>query len=210
MKDLKTVSIYNKHNFEIAKLCTKESRYHVCDVVHLTESFTEVTNGHYLVRVESAKENPEGLPSRSPDDKPIAADKTDIVIPVDTATAIEKALPKNSSIPALKNAWITDRSNEKATDIMTTDLELDRHFTIPKNGDHQYPSTKTIWPEDKNKVISIGFNPDYMKRLCDIFTKQKLGVVTLSLYGKDAVMLLEGKNTDTGQKTTMLLMPKKS
>ena len=207
MKDLKTV--YNKHNFEIAKLCTKESRYHVCDVVHLTESFTEVTNGHYLVRVESAKENPEDLPSRSPDDKPIAADKIEVLIPMDTATAIEKALPRNPSISVLKNAWLTGRSNEKATDIMTTDLESDRHFTIPKNG-NRYASTEKIWPEEKNKVISIGFNPDYMKRLCDIFTKQKLGVVTLSLYGKDAVMLLEGKNTDTGQKTTMLLMPKKS
>ena len=209
MKDLKTVSIYNKHNFGIAKLCSKEDRYDVYNTIHLTKDFTEVTNGHYLVRIESIKENPEDLPSRSPDDKPIATDKIEVLIPMDTATAIEKALPRNPSISVLKNAWLTGRSNEKATDIMTTDLESDRHFTIPKNG-NRYATTEKIWPEDKNKVISIGFNPDYMKKLCDIFTKQKLGVIKLSLYGTDAAMLLEGNNIDTGQKTKMLLMPKKS
>jgi len=55
--------------------------------------------------------------------------------------------------------------------------------------------------------LELGFNPDFMIKLCQQFKKNNVKIVKLSLNGSTSPMQLDGRNSDTDQKIMALLMP---
>jgi len=81
-----------------------------------------------------------------------------------------------------------------------------------RNQEGRYYDTEKIIPVAKPK-IKLGFNAEYMKRLCDQVTKMGIKGVELSIYGETKPMRITGKTTDTEtgaeQGVLILLMPMK-
>ena len=81
--------------------------------------------------------------------------------------------------------------------------------TTPVNAkriEGKFPRTDMIWP-DKEPVLELGFNPDYMMKLCQQFKKMDISYVHLKLHGSQSAMELTGESMETGQKVRALLMP---
>lgn len=204
--------LYNKHNFQIASLSPGDQRYYL-DGIFVTPDYTEVTNGHYLVRVT----RPEGL---KVEDLPVIPDhkvkrftkkerdeKEDhFILPAAAAKEIEKAIPgKNGTMPILSNAWITNKTKGDQVEFITTDLETARPF-LARKVEGKWPKTEAIWPTE-DPGLTIGFNPDYMIKICQQFKKMDIRFVKLDLYGLTKSMQLSGKNLDKGQEIKAVLMP---
>ncbi len=198
--------IYNRNNFAIAVLAPGAER-HYLDGIHITPEFTEVTNGHYLVRVS----RPEGLEVA---DLPAVHEimtgkkkgqKIDFILPASAAKEIEKAIPKNGTIPILRNAWLGDNTNEEYIEFISTDLETHRPIKARKI-EAKYPNTEAVLPKTPPNM-SIGFNPDLMIKLCQQFKKMKINAVKLDLRGITEAMALSGQCPETLQKIEALLMP---
>jgi len=159
--------IFNKTNFRIHSLAEKEARYYL-NGIHVTPDYTEVTNGHYLIRVDAPYK---GKRKEALKDCPIVNEQSPIekecefVIPADTAKEIEKNIPKERSLTQLNNAWVVEDKEETAT-FVTTDLETTKPVTFRKV-DEKFPRTDAIIDDVSKKApITIGFNAEYMMKIC--------------------------------------------
>lgn len=202
--------MYNKTNFRIASLAPGDQRYYL-NGIHITEDFTEVTNGHYLMRVDSVKKGEhDDLPER----EGLKPDKSEIncTIGAKVSKEIEKAIPiyrKVSSLPILQHSWIVQNGVENGqVKFMTTDLEQDKVITADKI-DGKFPSSdKVLADAKKEKVVAeISFNAEYMMKLCEQFKKAEIKKVRLTIHGETKAMELKGENIDEQQKIKALLMP---
>jgi len=92
--------IFNKTNFRIYSLAEKEARYHL-NGIHVTPDYTEVTNGHYLIRVDAPYK---GKRKEALKDCPIVNKQAPVtrecefVIPTEAAREIEKNIPKERGL----------------------------------------------------------------------------------------------------------------
>ena len=202
------VKVFNRGNFSIAALAGKEESWGDSpqSKLHITPEFTEVTNGHYLLQVSrpevEKEEIPNGRDGESPIDEPVT-----MLMSRDRALQIEKAIPKNGNHPILNNAWPVNQTDNSVS-FLTTDLQKEDVIKAEKE-DGRYPATDIIWPKD-NPVIEIGFNPDYMIKLCQQFKKNSSAReprVKLTIYGDKTAMKLEAAETETEQEVKALLMP---
>lgn len=203
--------MYNKTNFRIASLAPGDQRYYL-NGIHITEDFTEVTNGHYLMRVDSVKKSEhDELPERE-GLKPVK-DEINCTIGAKVSKEIEKAIPiyrKVSTLPILRHSWIVQNGAESSqVKFMTTDLTEDRVITADKI-EGRYPSSdKVLADAKKEKVVAeISFNSEYMMKLCEQFKKAEIKKITLTIRGETKAMELKGENVDEQQKIVALLMPR--
>ena len=202
---------FNRANFSIASLADEDRRYLG---VLVTNEKTEVTNGHYLLRVTTPDLNPEDYPTGPNGHKPIDKDFR-CILSKDSAKQIEKAIPRGpkvGSLPILKNTWVVD-DNEETIGFVATDLDTWSPITARKV-DGRWPNTdndSTIWPKDE-PVLEIGFNLEYLEKLCkemkSIIGKSKSNpLAKFTFYGSEKPVKIEADNLDTGQDVTALLMP---
>lgn len=197
--------MFNKTNFRISALLPKDG---FLTHLHLTDQFTEVTNGHYLIRVDAIKSfNYEDLPKV--DDIEPTVGPVECLVTADTAKAIEKAIPKMRTLPMLEHAWIGGNGNKDTTTFITTDLETETPITSINPQDVRYPKTDEIWPKG-DPEFEIAFNPDYMSKLCQQYVKAGITKITLAIHGDKQAMKLTGTNTEKEQEVKALLMPMRS
>lgn len=202
--------MYNKTNFRIASLAPGDERYYL-NGIHITEDFTEVTNGHYLMRVASVKKGEHNeLPERE-GLKP-AKGEINCTIGAKVSKEIEKAIPvrrKVNTLPILQHSWIVQNgAGNGQVKFMTTDLEQDQIITADKI-DGQYPRTdKVLDTIKKEKVVTeISFSAEYMMKLCEQFKEAEIKKITLTIHGETKAMELKGENVNEQQKIVALLMP---
>lgn len=199
--------IFNKINFRIHSLATKGSGDY-SNGIRITPYFTEVTNGHYLVRVNTPfksqwKKILKDLPLS--DHKPIEKE-CEFIVHANAAKEIEKNIPNSKTHPISNHAWIVADEKEKAT-FFTTDLQTEKPVTFRKS-DVQYPDTDAIIEERKGKApIVIGLNPDYMMQICQQYKKADIRCVSLSLYDLHKAMKIMGTSVESQQTITTILMP---
>lgn len=203
--------IFNRTNFRIHSLVPKDEYGYQVKGLHVTPDYTEVTNGHYLIRVDAPfKGSREEMITDLPIVNGHAAVKKgcEFIIPVAAAKEVERNIPKKSGMPILENAWLVDDKEEEAT-FMTTDLETHKPVSFRKIL-RKFPNTEAVIPKEK-APISIGFDPDYMMQLCQQYKKAGIDCVSLSLYGLTKAMKIEGTtDAETDQSITSVLMPKKN
>lgn len=200
--------MFNKTNFRIASLLkTGQWKQRPHDYLHVTDGFTEVTNGHYLMRVDSVKLfKKEGLPIIA-NIKPKKG-KTECLVSKETAQLIEKTIPKSKDLPILEHAWIGANNDKEKTTFVITDMVTETPI-VSRNADFQYPATTKLFQKQKEKEpkIEIALDPDYMARLCQQFVKAGITYIKLAIYNETETMRLIGTNTETQQEIKALLMP---
>jgi len=193
---------FNKNNFSIASLVKREQRR---DQVHITDNHTEVTNGHFLVRISSGemkKEDlPESLAGLKPDETPI-----NTVISCSSAKKIHDAIPVVTHRPILNTAWQGKNSDEAFIEFLATDLESWTPV-VARRLEERFPDTDKVLAKEEPQV-KIAFNVDYMKRLCEQLARMGIKTTKLNIYGEKEAMEMKAQ-TDDGQDVTILLMPVK-
>lgn len=195
--------IYNKYNFSIRVLAGGGNPFYG-DSLHITKEYTEVTNGHYLVRVYiPVDNNVDELPDCGYD---VAEDFNGRVISTKLAKDVEDSIPKSCHIPILKNAWITKNTTDKKIEFCTNDLEVVKPI-ISNVEESKYANTEAVIPKETPE-IDIGFDPDYMIKILQQFKKMGIDVVNLEIFGDDRAMKLNGETYEK-QKIVAVLMPKK-
>lgn len=203
--------IYNRNNFSIASLCPgDEGRYYI-NGIHFTPEHTEVTNGHYLARVsvpftgKALKEALNDLP-KVEHYEPKNNGKEEFTFPAKECIEVERTIPKERHLRQLNNAWITKNTTEEEAEFVTYDMNTTRPVKARKV-EGRWPNTDMIMPKDTPEM-TIGFNPEYMLKICQVFKKMKLNAIRLDLYGDKKAMRMVGK-TEDGQEVIVLLMPMK-
>lgn len=201
----------NRANLEIAALAsTDASRLGLCSV-RVEAGRTMATDGHALGIVAT--------PALDPKDYPAVGGLTETdagfqpcSIPVDTAKALLRAIPKRSHVPVLACAKV-DVAASNANGVfraVTTDLET----TTPVEGrkiEASYPDVDQVVPSGK-PAHTTAFDASLLGKV--LTTAVKMGLrgrtptVTLAFYGKDG----EGPvkitaETEAGQAVTFVVMP---
>ena len=200
------MKVFNKNNFMIHLLAPKDTAYYQHNI-RITNDFTEVTNGYYLLRVSSKEEKKENLPET--DNLKPSKRKIDTIISANSAKEIEKAIPKKHWNPILNNVWVGQNTNKETIEFISTDLDTWKPVIARKCIEVKYPNTDKIMTDKlKDKPSAeICFSPTYMEQICQQFRKAEIGMIKLSFYGANKAMKLEGTKIESNQKITVILMP---
>ena len=200
-EETRSSNIFNGDNFAISALCDKRSY----PVVRVNSEFTEVTNGDYLFHMPTPKIVGDDLPLGS--SKELRDEKErDFVISELAAKDIEKNIPKGS-MPILKNVWLVESLNENTASFLMINLDVEKKISV-RIEDTRFPNTESVWPKGVPE-IEIGFNPEYMIKLCQQFIKsddRKVKAIRMKIYGKLQPIELQSTKQD-GQLPKALLMP---
>lgn len=201
------VGVLNKFSLDLVMLVDKT---YLIKGIHVTSDFTEVTNGHYALRITNVKIWADDYPVGPGDEKiEVYTEPIDIVIPENVARRMQKNLPVRMNMPILQSAVPGQNTKKDGTNVefITYDLEIWSPINF-RPDDLTYPDLDKVLPTEHPELV-LGFDPDYMIKLCQQFKKNGVETVKLSLYGENKVMQLEGKNMETSQELKALLMPKK-
>jgi len=205
------VGVLNKHSLDLFLLVDKNKamKRDVLNGIHVTGEFTEVTNGHYAMRISNNHMHHDDYPNGPNGEKISDKKEVDIVVPVEVAKKLQKNLPKMKSLPMMENAVFGENTKEDNSnvEIITYDLEAWNPVNF-KPIEDKFPDMDAVIPK-KQAEIEIGFNPDYMIKLCQQFKKNGVDTVKLSIHSPTEVMVLDGWNSRTDQEIKALLMPKK-
>lgn len=202
--------IYNRNNFSIASLCAEKERYYLHGI-HFTPEHTEVTNGHYLVRVSapfSGKDLETALNDLPKVEgyEPKENGEECFTFPATTCVEVERSIPKERVLTQLNHAWITKNTTKEEVEFVTYDMNTTKPIKAKKI-EGRWPNSDMIMPKDEPEM-TLGFNPDYMLKICNVFKKMKLKEIRLDLFGDKKAMRMTGK-TEEGQEVVVLLMPMK-
>ncbi len=197
----------HKSELELVKALGSDSEMagrYMTAAVAVTPKYSEITNGHFLVRQYADrlpiadypdKGRPEGLDT-DPGPAPI-------LIPMAVAKAAAAALPKKSTLPILTTALVGRQNG--STVVESTDLDS---WNVKK-----IESVAGAWP-DTEKVIpngstvateTIGFNPDYLMRIGKLFKDRGVKAVKMELYGPGMAVKMTGAIPDGGRLEAVLM-----
>ncbi|HYT08947.1 MAG TPA: hypothetical protein VEL77_14985 [Rugosimonospora sp.] len=208
--------LLNRHNLNIAALCSKEASRFSLQALYVTPQATVETDGHQLVSVTLAP----GLQAESfpePPNTPKAVDEwKPFLLPASEALAIAKALPKKSKIPALECAAVTDETDGHGhSAISVTDLEFARVFRTRKP-EGNFPDYERIMPKLKNATFQVAFDAALLVRVLNRIVAFQQGqgnakggnpaTVTFSFTDKNHAVRLDAKGGED-QQLTAVVMP---
>jgi hypothetical protein len=199
--------VLNKYNLELANLaCKSESRYALCGI-QVTKERTVVTDGHLLVTITAPEFERENIPLiegivPTEDMKPF-------IMPAKEALAISKAIPKNSRIPILGNAFIEAGEGDQVK-AAVTDCASPRIFSFRKEPG-VYPDYSKVIPAPESAEVSICLDANLLikllKSLAPLATKKDSAPVIVRFSDPTNPIRIDALNEDTGQKGIGVLMP---
>jgi hypothetical protein len=209
--------LLNKHNLNIAALCSKEESRFTLKAILVTPEASVETDGHQLIKVTLPNLKVESFPDIANKPKPVDTWKP-FLLPASEALNIVKALPKKSSIPVLKCAAVTEATDQNGhASILVTDLEMTREFN-PKKPEGNFPDYERVMPKDEEVEYRTAFNPELLgrvlKQVQDFISEDKTvrrGIrhfngCILSFTKPNGALRIEAKN-DEGQTMTAVVMP---
>jgi len=133
--------MYNKENFAVAKVASKDQgRYHL-NSVYCHPKYTVGCDGHALLIVTAPKVDIEEMPI--PADGELTDKFEPFILDLKDAQKVEKSIPKKSCLPILHHVAILKPDNGNAK-LFTTDLQS-QNITVSRKVDGEYPQ--------------FGFNP---------------------------------------------------
>lgn len=179
-------------------------------MVHVTQKFTEVTNGHFLVRVSTPANGTE-LPKKR-GYTPIDKKRIDVCIPVETAKSLVTAIDstKNSSIPTSGLMWIGRNTDKDIVEFLTQAGEQFIAVSATVDGS-KFPDTENLVRDKKLRrkpKARVSFDPRMMQKLCTYLDKVGVTCVKLEVRGEDQPMVLKA---EAGSENVLILaMPMKT
>lgn len=198
----------NKFNLLVAKVASKDVRRQNLNSVYFDTDGTLATDGHKIVKIGYPEQYPtEELPTK----EPISGEAKDLVpflLPREAAAGLEKSQPKIKHMPILNNIFldVTKTNSSGSAHFMTTTLDSESRPAIKKM-DYTFPPYKQVIPQQKDRVLRIGFNCKYMAEICEIASKMGLEECVFEFYGDVSPVKITGKNKETGQDFMALVMP---
>ena len=199
--------IYNKNNFQIADLAPKEGKYYQ-NGVHVTNDYTEVTNGHYVVRISTPKDGKK-MVGEFPllnGKKPVELNDGGCVISSKFAKAVSDAIPKKPARSVLENT-VTVEAAKDDIEFAVTDLDVTR-FLRGRKVDDKFPDIDAVIPKQNSEHV-VSINPDYLIKILQQFKKMKIETVRFDFYDENQPIKITGKD-DKEQECFALLMQMKT
>lgn len=204
--------IFNKKNFLIFALAPSGNDYgSKTGGIHVTHKHTEVTNGHYAVRIAVP---PNGdakveLP-KSKHHKRFKRKRIDVVISKAAAESVLKGIP-GTGFACDSLTWVGRRTEDEHTEFVSSEFGITRSAVV-ENIEGKFPDIEPVIKSQslrRKPRVEVGFNPEYMKKLCDFFIKSKIRNVKMSLFAPDKAMVLEDSHDgkEGRQAVYVLLMP---
>lgn len=197
--------MYNKENFTVAKIASKEQTRYNLNGIYCHPKFTVGCDGSMLMIVTAPKTKTEDMPV------PAEGELTDkfepFILDLQDAQKVEKSIPKKSHLPILQHVGILKSDNGNAK-LYTTDLQS-QNITISRKIDGKYPQFGKVLPKHKPiKVIKV--QTKLLKILVDTIEDAQGSInmpyVDLKIYKDDGIIGLSSINNDTGQRITAVLM----
>lgn len=189
--------LLNQANLDTAQFTKRDGGEMPIGGVHITEKYTEATNGKCAIRLP--------LPDVDPEDfvtTPGEGVEGDIVLPVDILNSMK--IPRKTHIPILQNACLS--KNEDHYYLSTTDLgTMSTAKAAPIEG--KFPEIDKVTPTRK-PGYSITFNAKLLKEICSYVARHDsdYGKMKFSFYGETRAAKIDFE-TDQEQKGFFLLMP---
>ncbi|MDE1767363.1 MAG: hypothetical protein KGI27_13985, partial [Thaumarchaeota archaeon] len=199
--------LYNRWNFELAKLAPKEDNRYMLSALLVEPGATVETDGHHLVKVTTPNHGTDFDQYPKPEGFSTIRPNKNHLLPRSAALDIAKNCPRKQSIPVLENAAMLEQP-EGQIGFVTTDLETAKPVVV-KETKGQFPNYQAYIPND-GATLTIGFNAQYMADLCSFMAKAgnaRSHAVKMEFYGPDKPVKMTAKNPDTGQEITAVLMP---
>jgi len=208
----------NKHNLNIAQLCSKEESRFTLQGILVSPEGTVVTDGHVLMKVT--------LPDMPEDSAPVidgctpTAEFKPFILPKAAALDIAKQIPKSSTIPVIQNVFVGSETDAETVDpksdepkpvvLGVTDLETPKVFR-PKRLTGNFPDYTRVIPKDETAEFAIGMDMKLLSRLVkqlDSFIDNKsISAATLYFKDEDSAMWIKARNAETGQEAVAIGMP---
>ena len=206
-------SLYNRHNFTIAKMAAKESSRYVLNAILVTEDGTKCTDGHRLIEVS--------CPNMERDQFPvvpgveIAKNGNRFLFPAKSALELSKQIPRRETIPVLNTACpleprLDDKGEVQEVGFVTTDLDSAKPMIVRKMSG-TFPDTAHCYPRPEDEKFKIAVNSKYLRDMADwfdSFIENPSKAMVMTFYGPDRPILFEATNDGgNGQYAKALLMP---
>jgi hypothetical protein len=200
--------VFNKHNFEIAKLAsTEESRFTI-NGIYVTPGATYVTDGHLAVKVTAPAVQPSLFPAT--DGIEAAEWFSPFVLDRETALKVAKAIPKkggpSSQIVAIDTSTEVDSSATMAVNELVRQ-DIIRSQKLPS----EFPDIEKILPDPNAARFTIAFSPALLLSLAQQIDKfcggMQVPTVVIRLYDAQKGVRFDADGID--QKLTAVLMPQR-
>lgn len=179
-----------KHNFEAAKICTKEvDRGYGLNLLQVSQERTAATDGICLIIVNgTADEGPELEP---------------VLITREDALAIAKGPKKDGVVHYAVN-------EDTSLSFFPTYGCVDDQVKASLIGD-RFPNVDLVIPRDEPSV-TFKLDGEVLGKLIPVLTrlaktKTAAGELTFSFHGDDKAIKIEAENPDTGQGAVAVIMP---
>jgi len=204
--------IFERSNFFLHTLlgAVKYGLPHVT-VVHVTQKYTEATDGHFLVRVSTPNGDTKVELPRKRGYTPFSKKRIDVCIPVATAKSLVTAIDatKNSRLPTEGLMWVGRNTDKESVEFLTQtpDQFMAVNATVD---DGRYPKTDGVINDKKLRrkaKARVAFSPKLMAKLCSYLDRVGATAVTLEVRADDQAMVLKAKSGTSD--VLMLLMPMK-
>ena len=199
--------LLSKAELGLTSIASKEELRH-WNRIHITEKYTEATDGNCLVRVKKDTMDPADYPVAGIPGHEFEKD-VDIQIPIDSLKNFKG--PAKSKMPILEYACVS--ANEKETFISSTDLHSLNSVTIPGSvQDDTYPDVEATIPRFEPDAIKFGINARLLEKVVDYATKhgnKTMVGMTWTIpkdYDGKGPIQIEFK-TEAGQEVLALVMP---
>lgn len=209
----------NKHNLKVADFASKDTVRPVLNAVKFEPGRTIATDGVKLCIVETPKIEEKDFDELTGKDVdyllklPKRTKSWEGIVPVEMVKEVSRSLPKNSSLPILDNAYISENSDSQTVEIVTTDLSISRKpqaMTVQGN----FPDVDKMLEEKVKKVAPQARVTIDIKLLKEIAASletmtDKNNYVELELRGQNDPVVLR-TTTPENQEVTAVVMPIRS
>lgn len=206
------ITVFNKTNLNVSKLCDISRQYLG---LHVTNNYTEATDGHIAVRVEALKQDPEDMPGCPGEfnQAPIEED-FNVIINKDNAAKLLKSLPK-SSLPIIdRKTWVYSNDKEMIGFSMT-DLESWNPLILRKE-EATFPDIDAVLPKEDKQGFEITLDANILSKLANFYASNCKNSIKLIFHkddsgdlNPDGIIMFQGVTEDE-QRVSSLLMPMKS
>lgn len=202
--------LLNKHNLNIAALCSKEESRFTLNSILVTPDATVETDGHQLVKVTLPPDmKAESFPVREGQSPAVDSWKP-FLLPASEALNIAKALPKKTTMPVLKYAAVTEDTDKNGhSSIAVTDLEMARVFNT-KKPEGNFPDFERIMPKKEDAEFRIAFNAELLRRVLqqvEAFRSEEHNAECVFSFASPSGPLRVDARNGQGQEFTGVIMP---
>lgn len=201
--------LLNKHNLAVADFASKEESRYALKAIQVSKDGTIATDSHRLVKVSLPNKKEENFPQIE-GFTPANGELKSFLLSRDAAKDIERQIPKEKSLKILNHVRVGTADSNGAINMLITDLKTSKVFKCkPFTG--QFPNHDAVIPKDA-PVLEIGLNAEYLAQLAKAaatFSDSHAKHIRVKLYGPDRAMVLECKNSETGQTWTGVCMPQR-